>query len=151
MNIDELDERQRTIVAMWNDGHSSGSIGRALGITRNAAIGVVHRMQVKGYATRKGLPFVSVRKVNPKLHPAIEIAQPKPAKVKPAKTKPPKEEPEVILDPAPVPLVLCDNNGCRFAVKWDRHTSRHLFCNKSSVPNKSFCETHYSVVYEKRK
>jgi hypothetical protein len=101
-------------------------------------------MQVKGHATRKGLPFVVVKRVNANPHPAIKAVHEEPA-------TPQEKQPEEVFDQNPLPLVLCDNNGCRFAVKWDRHTGRHLFCNKVSVPNRSFCEKHYSIVYEKRK
>ena len=146
MNTDELDERRRKIVAMWNEGHSSGSIGRELGITRNAAIGVVHRMQKIGYAVRHGSPSLSIRPVNPNPQPAIKMVRPEPVK-----PEPPKAQPEEIFDQPPVPLVSCDTDGCRFAVKWDRKAHRHLFCNKPSVPNRSFCEKHYGIVYEKRK
>jgi GcrA cell cycle regulator len=129
-------ERQQQVLTLWEEGHSSGNIGNALGMTRGAVMGIVHRMKRKGLAQPRISATLILKKLNVPLPAREPIVVRKPKKV---------------FDQEPQPLVLCEINGCKFAVDWDHKEKRHLFCNKTSVPNKSFCSQHYDVVYEKKK
>lgn len=45
-----------------------------------------------------------------------------------------------------VTLAETSARGCRFPTKKNRE-DQHLFCNKPSVPGKSFCQEHCDIVY----
>jgi hypothetical protein len=52
------DELKAQVVKLWNEGGSARDVANQVGLTRNAIIGIVHRMKDKGFEVRSEKPAV---------------------------------------------------------------------------------------------
>lgn len=53
MDIEELSDRQRNILRLWESGLSGSKIAKELGTTKSAVLGAVYRMRAQGFVTRQ--------------------------------------------------------------------------------------------------
>ena len=146
-----------TIIAMWNEGKSAGEIGKALGITRNAAIGVVSRFRGSrrhgGAHTGKPAEFgVKTHEQRKWTRPHRADAPPRPLPSivaasglsAPLRAKPQKKPLPPAADSA---CGIVDVTGCRYAVAdAPLVPGGYLFCNAKPRAGSSYCECHADIV-----
>lgn len=141
------DERN-AIAAMLRDNRSAAQIGKAMGRTRNAIIGLVGRdpdLKRIGLRGNKNKPPVpgggrrrsAVRRKRP------SFGVPGPAAVRTAPKLPavPPTPPESLN----IPLTEIGAHQCRFAVNDAAPGETHLFCGAAS--DGSWCVYHRRIVY----
>lgn len=126
-------EQRERIAQMWNGGeYTSSQIANEFGTTRNAIIGLAHRM---------GLSKLSPRKVRlqPPTPQVRSMAQPpKPPQPKPA-PKPPEPQPE--------PVVPAATGWCSYPIGDDPFADDY-FCGKPRARG-SYCKEHAALCYIK--
>jgi GcrA cell cycle regulator len=131
-----LSERIERLKALWNAGKSASQIGNELGVSRNAVIGKIHRLQ--GYTpTRIAKP----------------PAQAKPPKPPPApkwKPKaPPPAPPEPVVDNVPS-LDLTINQlkpgVCRYP---HGERSPYFFCGQPTREGSPYCALHHRLTLQR--
>jgi GcrA cell cycle regulator len=142
------DDKIEKLKTLWAEGYSCSQIGAQMGITRNAVIGKVHRLQLPGRAQRSRAPYVQpVKKPvdrsrmgnrRKSLIPAVKL--PDGAGLRPMHA----------MKPAPVKpsgpgVILFDlaANGCKFPIgEVDGIRGRHLFCNAERPGHMPYCAYH---------
>jgi len=144
------------VIQHW--GKLTARAGMLTDKTRNAVIGMAHRMQLGGATTHQ------IRKAK-KPAPALElvlggVSSPEMAKKtanKPPKPKPnkvpkppsqPKERPVLHAVPrAPIPMVELKPFHCRAIVGYDEHKIA-TYCGHQVFPGKSWCEGHCAKYFD---
>lgn len=61
------DERVEELKRLWGEGLTTGEIGKALGVSKNAVVGKAHRLGLKGRPS----PIKRVKQAKPKAEPKI--------------------------------------------------------------------------------
>ena len=84
----------KTLVAMWNEGHSTARIGLRLGQTKNAIVGKSHRLIDHGVIQSRETPIVRDGKRRPK-------GPPRPASAVTLPPLPSRQESPITLTPVP--------------------------------------------------
>ena len=135
------DEKVEILTALWAEGKSTSQIAAIMGsgITRNAAIGKLHRLGLKGQKGRPGVPEKTVkafRAVKPRKEcaaalppPSVVVEQPEPIALAPA-------DPVVFRD-----LRDCQ---CRYIVG-PVDGADTLYCGASRSHPSSYCELHRAI------
>jgi GcrA cell cycle regulator len=144
------DEKIAILTKMWGEGRPASEIARVIGgVSRNAVIGKVHRLNLASNRpidfgsrdkTRRGNIRPRVRRVKPKT-----VFRPK-AIVKPL--TPPRrdvEEPTPLL----IPLLALEASSCRFPIG-DKGATGYLFCGHQSWQLLPYCEYHARLAYPPR-
>jgi GcrA cell cycle regulator len=135
---------------LWIDGKSSGEIAKVLGVSRNAVIGKVHRLNLqnvsrRGRISRPRAPVVRVEPAPPYL--------PKPRgtfimRVDWKASKPPTPiavVPVIKVTRAKTgkPCGILDVSGCRWPVGVNGGViGGHVFCNDHRDVTKPYCDDH---------
>lgn len=152
------DEQIETLTRLWADGLSCSLIGEAMGITRNAVIGKVHRLKLPKRRTTdriSGWKWMNVSKrskwQSQRATTRAERAKPKP-KVKLQRVSVPKPKPQPVEFTADVweplawatPVTLEHVTGCRWPASdpFAPVGSVDLFCNCKPLEGKSYCPEH---------
>lgn len=141
------DQRREAILPLWQNGATAQSIADALVTSKNAVIGVIHRMP------RHKRPAARIRAFNRPPKPARE-----PRERKPRPAAPPKEISLIPIDATPIgkydaafqplpgasPVALVDleKGQCRWPVDIDGKT---FFCGCGVAENETYCEIHKVV------
>jgi GcrA cell cycle regulator len=123
---------------LWSEGATSRECGLILGISRNAVLGKVHRLDLAERAPspprfkvlKSGLKIKRIPKPQkqiPQVAPlvALIIAKPRPAAPKSAKLS----------------LLDLTNETCR----WPQGHSNFTFCSHSPRAGSSYCEYHFKL------
>lgn len=125
LSPEEMIARKQKIREMWEAGLSSGQIGRALGITRNSAIGHVSRMNL---ATRTGkIKTFTPRATRPRTAPV---------KLIPLADEPPSFD---------LSIEALSDKVCR----WSHGDRDFVFCGHAVAPGRIYCPFHCQVSYQK--
>lgn len=173
------DERIELLTKLWAEGKSASDIAKELGdVTRNAVIGKVHRLGLKGRVNPKETP-APAPSAEPKPKAKPKVADKKVAKPEPEITKAPIAEPEIEeddLDDQDTPPVVpaandeiplearekatqVENESKRLNLmqltervcKWpigDPATEEFWFCGHPSQPGKPYCEAHVELAFQ---
>lgn len=130
-----LDSMQLQIVELWRSGKSALQIGAVLGLTRNAVIGRIDRMRMRGVVVERFFDSEVVQKkaIGPRPRAA-------PAKVQPGanwwtKTKP----------PAGALLGHLRSTSCRYILP-EKHEGQHVYCGERKARG-AYCTDHAVLCY----
>jgi GcrA cell cycle regulator len=154
-------ERVELLKKLWGDGHSASQIATKLGmgVTRNAVIGKVHRLNLSGRATPPRSPSprpqrdVTPRPSRPHTPPLPSIGS---LAMKPSL----RPEPQSRSLPEPKPLRLVDlpkdgritilhlsDKTCRWPIG-DPGTDEFCFCGHGPRESSPYCEYHARIAYQ---
>jgi GcrA cell cycle regulator len=119
---------------LWANGRTCSQIGAAMGITRNAVIGKVHRLRI---AAR-------VKPHKPYVRAPRKPSMPKAAGVMLTPVKP------VLEAPTGPGVSILDVVGCKFPIGSDATVpGTHLFCNHETTEASPWCSYHHDRVHAK--
>jgi len=146
------DDRITTMRNMLAEGHSAAVVAAALGVSRNAVIGKVMRLEQstnERWARRTGTTH-GPRKVQ--LPAAVRAPRKIPAPLAPTANVLPLIKPLPAIKPTPRPAVayvpgkaagILDVTGCRWAVGERADViGGHLFCNARKANGTEYCAFH---------
>ena len=141
------DERKQMIREMWVLNRTGSEIAKAIGISRNAVMGHIHRMVKDGKLSLKDpVKQASVRK---KVKAPLAFPRPKKTVQQIFSEKPLDAYFEEIKSSAvsgtPVTLMELTPSSCRFAVS-GKIGSEYMFCN-NPIDKVSYCAEHYKMCY----
>ena len=152
------DERRELVVKLWKEGLSaSGVAQRVGGTTRNAVIGIIHRMGLSGRSAENRMKS---RKRKIAAQASYARGQEKRrARLAELKSREPKRERFFgdVQSVAPLPLPLdtdiarvsfaeLEPGMCKF-IPGDPRASGPMFCGCAVVPGLSWCEAHARRVF----
>ena len=111
------DEKIAKLKKLWQEGLTTGEIGKRLGVSKNAVVGKAHRLGLKG--------------------------RPSPIKRPEAAAAPaaPKKEPVKIFT-----LTDLSHSTCRWPIGDPKHED-FRFCGKQVYPGKPYCAEHCAAAY----
>ena len=127
---------------------SAAGIAKAMGETRNAIIGIIHRRHLKlNNPPKNGAKGRQPKRERAEMKqsripgvPASEKTQPSPAKVP---ELPGADHPCQPAAMRRVPLIDLRLNECKWPVDHDPTVvGQHLFCGLPTQPERSYCEKH---------
>ena len=158
-------ERIAEMKRLLQGGLSCGGVAAMLGVSRNAIIGKVHRIEHRTgekWVRRHGAPSGPRERAldgEPRNWPEPRLARaPAPAE-QPKQPKQPKQPPRrvpalpagiVVLGMGPAklgqPCGILQASGCRWAIaSHPKVIGTHVFCNGATPDGHSYCETHARV------
>lgn len=155
-----LTEIQRKILALWNQDKTGSHIAFELNMTRNAVMGQLNRLRIKGHIAYR----VPQRKNNGTEHlTPVTISTRAPQTIKPKEPSAPKgpNTTELIMakvieklvptkkDGLKVPLVALNYRSCRYPVS-GKGPSDYLFCGDQRMEGKPYCKEHHALCYVPR-
>lgn len=158
---DDLNDQERLILEMWEQGATGTEIGNQIGKTRSAVLGKLNRLRNKGLVGYKvSMQRIESQKIK------LGTAQP-PAKSSVKKAGTPKvvqkkgfvfsmnadrkRQKPVFIEPTPskegepVTFMQLEQWMCRYVVSGER-ASEFKFCGQKAV-KKRFCEQHHKLCY----
>ncbi len=126
------DEQVEELKRLWNEGLTTGDIGKALGVSKNAVVGKAHRLGLNSRPSpiRRGDEEAGAEEA-----PAPE---PKETKKVSGKREKPKEKLFTVND--------LTSNSCRWPIGDPKDEDFH-FCGKEALPGKPYCLEHAAVAY----
>lgn len=158
------DQMVEDLKRMWEEGLTTGEIGKRLGVSKNSIVGKVHRLQLSGRPSpikKKDTPAEETPAPTKPSKPEKTVSQAN--KPKEEKT-PAKKEEEVIVEvsapiSAPMPkapskpsgktmLTDLDNHTCRWPIGDPKDENFH-FCGKKVKIGQTYCEEHANIAYVK--
>ncbi len=168
------DEMIETLKELWDQGVSTGEIGKRLGVTKNSVVGKVHRLKLVGRPSpikradsTKVEPKAKkeeTKKEKPKAQKIEVLEKPKKVeKLEPAKTKQIEhfeEEVKIVrVKEAPqiAPSTRKDGgysltelgiSSCRWPIGDPKDENFH-FCGKKTRSGQTYCDEHSQIAYVK--
>jgi hypothetical protein len=142
--------RREIVKEMWDKNFTGKEIGVKLGMTRNAVMGVVHRLIGKGELLHKTAEKQKVaydRVMSERNAKSTSFNPPikkfiKTQKAPYFRTHYPEEPSQ------PTNFMDLNAHSCKFSVSGER-ASEYIFCNEPAT-NKSYCNHHYLICYAKK-
>ena len=134
---------------LWAEGKSCYAIGIQLGISRNAVMGKVRRLDLER-RREQPKPYTPRQKPAKRAHRATGNHQgirivPKPTLPSLTRLKPLRLP---LIEPISGGVTILEATGCKYATgQDDKH--RHIFCNADTAPNSSWCPFHFEIVHRK--
>lgn len=129
-----LPSAKERVREFWATGMSATQIGRAMGVSKNAVIGVVHRMQLPP------------REKPSELAGIVREPKPKPEKV---------QEPVAEVAPPPAPARAPERYAAGLACLWPTASPKtkrvpiRFECQAPRAPGRPYCEAHCAIAYER--
>lgn len=132
-------DRIAELTQLWTEGKSASQIATIMGgISRNAVLGKLHRMNIETGRFSAIAPLKKVKPLVAQAQFARKKADPvKAAAVKAIELRPP---PPSIPKPLLVRLVDLGNHDCRWPVSGEKADT--LFCGHNAEPGNSYCCGH---------
>ncbi|MBE6445140.1 MAG: hypothetical protein E7019_03670 [Alphaproteobacteria bacterium] len=170
------DEMIEQLKKMWDEGLTTGEIGRRLNVSKNSIVGKVHRLGLSGRPSpikkkdqtsetpksekKQSAPKEKAKSVAPETKTVTE--KPKKDAKNIAKTENVAKADEIDLKfiPAPikektpskagqnVSLVELDNHTCRWPIGDPKDDNFH-FCGKKVRIGQTYCDEHSAIAYVK--
>lgn len=152
INIGWSDERRERVRSLWAEGWSARQIASELGVSRNAIIGLIHRMQpAKERGERPPRTQRPPQKApKPKTPAKPRLAQRLAQRLRLAERESRRKLILTIEDVISqstfcinaVPLLELRNGQCRFCFT---EGNPYLFCGRKTVNNSSYCLKHARI------
>jgi GcrA cell cycle regulator len=141
------DEKIAKLRKLWQEGLTTGEIGKRLGVSKNAVVGKAHRLGLKGRpspikrqeaAATPAAPAAAPSSSPSAAHaPSAPAAAPVHAPSSSAK----KNQPAKVFT-----LTDLTHNTCRWPIGDPKHEDFH-FCGKQVYPGKPYCLDHCAQAY----
>lgn len=129
------DEKIGKLKKLWQEGLTTGEIGKRLGVSKNAVVGKAHRLGLKGRPS----PIKRAEGTTPATASAASSVSATPASpAAPASSK--KQVAKVFT------LIDLNSNTCRWPIGDPKHEDFH-FCGKGVYPGKPYCLDHCAQAY----
>jgi GcrA cell cycle regulator len=159
------DERVELLKRLWTEGLSASQIAGRLGygVTRNAVIGKVHRLNLSGRAPQPRTAVARPRKIREPSHPGRSLGIPSmPSSgnnaLKPMMRPEPIARQLTIPEPKPLRLVDLPKDGrvtilhlsdktCKWPIG-DPGTEDFCFCGHKPRDSSPYCEYHARMAYQ---
>jgi hypothetical protein len=154
--MDAYEIRRNEIKKMWENNHTGKEIAIHFGITRNAVMGIVHRLISKGELLHKTPERQKTAYLNAmsRLKNKDRVEKEFRPVVKTIKRHKPISQPGY-FGPVNKPENASTTNfdsitqfSCRYVVSGDT-ASNYMFCSELKT-KRSYCDHHYSLCYTKR-
>lgn len=128
------EEKIEQLAKLWNEGLTTGEIGRIIGMSKNAVVGKAHRLGLEGR------PSPIKRDVNPKTK--------KKTKALDTDTSKKSDAPKTKLKTKEDLIGLTDltMHSCRWPIGDPKDKDFH-FCGKEAIAGKPYCGEHVMVAY----
>jgi GcrA cell cycle regulator len=118
------DEKIGKLKKLWQEGLTTGEIGKRLGVSKNAVVGKAHRLGLKGRPS-------PIKRPEAAAGGAVATSTP----------SAPKKQPVKVFT-----LVDLTHNTCRWPIGDPKHEDFH-FCGKPIYPGKPYCLDHCAQAY----
>lgn len=136
-------------------GRTGDEIAAALSVTRSMVMGYLHRQglvgDTKSSLAHKTLKPKKVSLPQPKKPKSIRVGPPPPSVDIPAE-RPLESESDVNIENCSrgsgYHLLELEKNQCRFPIS--NHRDTYLFCGKTCVDRRNYCEYHLNVMFSKK-
>lgn len=141
-------ERIEILKTMWSEGQSAASCADAIGCSRNAAIGKVHRLGLEKRKTLVSRPPNNHWRKTP-LRIGARATLPRaligPEQQRPSLSHGATPVLPIIPEEERVPFLDTKPGQCRFILDDEKRC-----CGRPTVPERSWCLDHYHVVFKRR-
>ena len=128
------DEQVKELKRLWDKGLTTGEIGKALGVSKNAVVGKAHRL---GLNSR---PSPIRRGDEEAENTADTVKKKKAAKSDSAKKNPEQEKKKLFT------VNDLTSSSCRWPIGDPKDEDFH-FCGKEALPDKPYCAEHAAIAY----
>lgn len=131
------DEQVKELKRLWEEGKSTGEIGKILGVSKNAVVGKAHRLDLESRPS----PIK-----RDELVPESSAKQSKPEKVKDkvsAKTSASNSKAKAKKG---MDLVDLTSHSCRWPIGDPKDEDFH-FCGQEAMLGKPYCEKHIAEAF----
>ncbi len=143
-----------TLRRLWEEGHSTAEIGRRMGVSKNAIVGKVHRLDLPSRPSPiRPLGADTVRTViRPKRTHVPRLAELIPVKAEMPDVAPKCVHPPVAaVPPQPLtverrPFATIGSKPCYWPIG-EPGTPAFRFCDSLAVAHKPYCEQHCTRAY----
>ena len=131
------DEQVEELKRLWEKGLTTGEIGKALGVSKNAVVGKAHRLGLNGRPS-------PIRRGDEETEETVSEAVEKKKETKAAASKKStaKEKEKRKL------FTVNDltSTSCRWPIGDPKDEDFH-FCGKEALPDKPYCAEHAAIAY----
>ena len=133
------DEQVEELKHLWDKGLTTGEIGKALGVSKNAVVGKAHRLGLNSRPSpiRRGEDENTADTNTPTQQPSEKK---KAAKLAPAKKAAEKEKKKLFT------VNDLTSSSCRWPIGDPKDEDFH-FCGKEALPDKPYCAEHAAIAY----
>lgn len=133
------DEQVEELKHLWDKGLTTGEIGKALGVSKNAVVGKAHRLGLNSRPSpiRRGEDENTAGTNTPARQPSEKK---KAAKSAPGKKAAEKEKKKLFT------VNDLTSSSCRWPIGDPKDEDFH-FCGKEALPDKPYCAEHAAIAY----
>ena len=130
------DEQVEELKRLWDKGLTTGEIGKALGVSKNAVVGKAHRLGLNGRPSpiRRGEDDATAVPAEKESAPAKKNT----AKTAAVKKSEEKQKIFTVND--------LTSSSCRWPIGDPKDEDFH-FCGKEALPDKPYCAEHAAIAY----
>ena len=131
-------EQVEELKRLWDQGLTTGEIGKALGVSKNSVVGKAHRLELNGRPS-------PIKRNSEETEAVAETVEKKPEKKKSAKTASAQKTEEK----AKKKLFTVNDltsSSCRWPIGDPKDEDFH-FCGKEALPDKPYCAEHAAIAY----
>ena len=134
------DEQVEELKRLWDKGLTTGEIGKALGVSKNAVVGKAHRLGLNSRPSpiRRGDDEIDNTAENTDTTGTVK--KKKAAKNEPAKKNTEKEKKKLFT------VNDLTSSSCRWPIGDPKDEDFH-FCGKEALPDKPYCAEHAAIAY----
>ena len=133
------DEQVEELKKLWNKGLTTGEIGKALGVSKNAVVGKAHRLGLNGRPSpirRNEEEATAQTEEKP-----VQTEKKKAASKTTSSAKNTGKEKKKLFT-----VNDLTSNSCRWPIGDPKDEGFH-FCGKECLPDKPYCAEHAAIAY----